>query len=76
MFVTGTVLLVTLGGIVGSELAPARVLATLPLSLMVVGTALATIPASMLMQRFGRRPGFVAAAGLGMGGCLLGVECL
>ena len=46
LFVTGTVLMVTLGGIVGSELAPMPVLATLPMSLMIVGPAAATVPAA------------------------------
>ncbi|MEM8768273.1 MAG: MFS transporter, partial [Pseudomonadota bacterium] len=76
MFVTGTVLLVTLGGIVGSELAPSAVLTTLPMSLMVVGTALATVPASLLMQRFGRRLGFAGAALAGVLACGLGVLAL
>lgn len=76
MFVTGTVLMVTLGGIVGSELAPTPVLATLPMSLMVIGTALTTIPASLTMRRVGRRAGFMAAALVGMFACLLGVVAL
>ena len=76
MFVTGTVLMVTLGGIVGSELAPIPVLTTLPMSLMVVGTALTTVPASLAMRRFGRRAGFLAAAVTGVLACLLGVIAL
>jgi MFS family permease len=76
MFVTGTVLMVTLGGIIGSELAPTPVLTTLPMSLMVVGTALTTVPASMIMRRFGRQPGFVGAATVGMLACVLGVTAL
>lgn len=58
----GTVLVVTLGGIVGSSLAPDPAWATLPMSLMVVGTAAGTVPAAMLMRRIGRRRGFAAAA--------------
>jgi MFS family permease len=50
-----------LGGIVGSELAPAPQLATLPLSLVIVGVALATVPAALAMQRFGRRRAFIAS---------------
>jgi len=76
MFVTGTVLMVTLGGIVGSELAPIPVLATLPMSLMVVGTALTTVPASLTMRRLGRRAGFVAAGLVGVAACMLGVLAL
>ena len=73
IFVSGSVLLVTLGGIVGSELAPHPSLATLPLSLMVVGTALATVPAALLMQRIGRRIGFAGGALLAVLGALLAV---
>ncbi len=71
IFVSGSVLIVTLGGIVGSELAPHPSLATLPPSLMVVGTALATVPAALLMQRIGRRFGFASGAVLAAGGALL-----
>ncbi len=65
IFVAGTVLLVTMGGIVGARLATEPELATLPLSLMVLGTAAATIPSALLMRRFGRRAGFVFSAGVG-----------
>jgi MFS family permease len=60
--VSGTVLVVTLGGIIGTTLSPDPALATLPLSVMVVGTAAATVFASMLMARIGRRAGFVLGA--------------
>ncbi len=73
IFVSGSVLIVTLGGIVGSEMAPHPSLATLPPSLMVVGTALATVPAALLMQRIGRRYGFASGALLAAGGALLAV---
>ena len=57
VFVAGSSMTVTMGGIVGSRLAPSPSLATLPVSLMVLGTALGTVPASLLMQRLGRRLG-------------------
>lgn len=50
------------GGIVGRVLAPSETLATLPLALMIVGTAVAVIPVTMLMQRFGRKVVFIAGA--------------
>jgi MFS family permease len=59
---SGSFLVVLLGGILGSSLAPAASLATLPLSAMVVGLALGTFPAALAMQRFGRRPAFQASA--------------
>jgi MFS family permease len=58
----GTMVVFLLGGIIGSLLSPRPELATLPVSLAVVGLALATIPAALAMDRFGRRKAFVAAA--------------
>ncbi len=57
---TAAPILVLLGGIVGAQIAPSRDLATLPLAIMIAGTACATVPASMLMARFGRKTGFVS----------------
>ena len=48
-------------------------LATLPHALVIVGTALLTLPASFLMRRFGRRYGFAIGALIGSGG---GVICV
>jgi predicted MFS family arabinose efflux permease len=60
----GTIMLVTFGGIVGTELAPFQAISTLPLSLSVLGVALTSIPAALLMQRIGRKPAFVGSAAL------------
>ena len=76
IFTSGTVLVVTLGGIVGSELAPDPTLATLPLSFMVVGTAAATVPTALVMQRVGHRFGFALGAVLAVGSALLGALAL
>jgi len=46
--------------LVGSLLAPVAWLATLGLSLQFVASMLTTLPASLLMVRFGRRPVFMA----------------
>jgi MFS family permease len=59
---SGSFLVVLLGGILGSQLAPRPALATLPLSAMIVGLAVATFPAALLMQRFGRRNVFQVTA--------------
>jgi MFS family permease len=53
-----------LGGILGSQFAPLPQLATLPVSLTVVGLAATAIPAALLMERIGRRNAFVASAAL------------
>lgn len=76
IFVSGSIVIVTLGGIVGNELAPSRALATLPLSVMVIGTALTTVPASLLMQRIGRRYGFALAALIACSGALMAAHAL
>ena len=47
--------LVATGGIVGTMLAPDKSLATLPLSILVLGTWLGTLPLGMLARRLGRR---------------------
>ncbi len=51
-----------LGGILGSQFAPSPALATLPVSCTILGLALSTIPAAMIMQRIGRRRAFIASA--------------
>lgn len=59
---SGAPVIVFVGGIVGSALAPSPSWATLPIATMVVGTALFTIPASLVMKKIGRRPGFAASS--------------
>jgi len=65
------VLAVALGAILGGMLAPDKGLATLPIAAMVIGTALASLPAAILMRKHGRRAGFLFGALLGIGGSLL-----
>lgn len=74
--VSSTTVTVTLGGIIGSELSTTPALATLPVSLMIVGIALTAIPAAMLMKAIGRRRGFTLAALLGAAGAALGTLAL
>ena len=56
------VLTLALAAILGSMLAPDKGFATLPLAAMVIGTAIASLPAAMLMRRYGRRAGFLLGA--------------
>ncbi|MET0530957.1 MAG: MFS transporter [Microvirga sp.] len=64
-------IVVSLGGLVGQNLAENKELATLPVSLFNLGLALGTIPAAMIMRRIGRRLGYILGAGIGVtGGCL------
>jgi MFS family permease len=68
---TGNVLLVATSSLVGFHLAEDKALATLPLGLQYLGTMLTTIPASLFMKHFGRRPGFLVGTLLGLGGASL-----
>ena len=54
--------MVLAGGIVGADISPSDALATLPVALMIVGTASGVLPATMLMRRFGRKPIFIGAS--------------
>jgi MFS family permease len=54
------------GAIVGNVLAPSPALATLPISVFVVGMALCTLPAGMIAQRHGRLAAFMAGTGCGV----------
>ncbi|HJS85291.1 MAG TPA: MFS transporter [Acetobacteraceae bacterium] len=54
------------GAIVGDALAPSRLLATLPISLFVVGMAASTLPAGAIAQRHGRRAAFLTGTGCGV----------
>lgn len=71
LFQTVSVLVMTVGGLAGGQLAPSPEWATAPIASMFLGTALTTVPASMLMARVGRRPGFILGALLGAIGGLL-----
>ncbi|MDR5653705.1 MFS transporter [Ruixingdingia sedimenti] len=62
----------TIAGLAGSALASNPCWATLPISATVVGSMLSATPLSALMQRFGRRAGFVAGAVGGMVGAGIG----
>lgn len=53
---------VFVGGLVGSRLAPSEKLATIPVASIVVGTALATVPVTMIMKRIGRKKTFLIIA--------------
>ncbi|KAB2919409.1 MAG: MFS transporter [Hyphomicrobiaceae bacterium] len=54
------------GAVVGDMLAPSKALATLPVSVFVVGMALCTLPAGAVADRHGRRVAFLLGAGSGV----------
>lgn len=57
-------IIISLGGLVGMQLASNPALATLPVSLFNLGLAASTIPAALLMRYIGRRPTYLSAAAL------------
>jgi MFS family permease len=63
--------LITINALAGYALAPDKALATLPVTAYFVGSALTTLPLSLLMKRIGRRAGFTVGAAAGMLGSLL-----
>lgn len=61
LLINNTVL-ITVNALVGYALAPEKALATLPVTMYFVGSALSTIPFSFMMKRYGRRAGFTLGA--------------
>lgn len=55
-------MVVFIGALVGGALAPHENLSTLPVAAIVIGTAIAVIPVSSLMARYGRKAVFVGSA--------------
>jgi MFS family permease len=53
------------GSIIGAEIAPDPALATLPLSMFVVGLAAGTLPTGWISRAYGRRVAFIIGCGLG-----------
>ena len=54
------------GAIVGNALAPSPALATLPISIFVVGMAVCSLPAGAIARRHGRRAAFLIGTGCGV----------
>lgn len=65
---TNSVTLIAINGLAGYALAADKGLATLPVTAQVIGSALSTIPASLVMQRIGRHAGFQIGSGFGLAG--------
>ena len=60
------------GAVIGEGLAPNPALATLPISVLVVGMASSTLPAGMIAERYGRRTVFLLGNMFGVLAGLLG----
>jgi len=71
LLLTNNSILIATNGLAGFALASNKALATLPVTGYIVGAALTTVPASLLMRRLGRRAGFTLGAAFGIFGALI-----
>jgi MFS family permease len=68
LMMSGNSLIITTSALVGFALAVDKSWATLPLAAQFIATMCTTIPAALLMDRIGRRQGFMLAALFGISG--------
>ncbi len=73
LLLTNAAGLITMNGLVGYALTDTKTLATLGVTIYVLGSAVATMPASLWMAKVGRRTGFMAGALINVAGCALAV---
>jgi MFS family permease len=71
IFMTTVNMNIIVTSLVGVVIAPEPWLATLPLSMLFIASMLTTLPASLIMGRFGRKAIFICAAVIGVVACLL-----
>lgn len=68
LLVSGNILLIAVSPLIGMRLAPGPAWATAPVATQLLGLMCATIPASLIMARLGRKRGFVLGNLLGLVG--------
>ena len=71
LFGSGRTLMVVTAPVIAYTIAADKALATLPMALVIVGTAITTFPASIYMGRAGRKAGFILGTFIGTGGGLV-----
>ncbi|MHB1110185.1 MAG: MFS transporter [Devosia sp.] len=64
-------ILISVAALTAASMAPAPGLATLPVTLMIIGTALSTGPATWLIHTWGRKQGFMFGASVSVPAALL-----
>lgn len=70
IMLSGTSMIITSAALVGFKLADNKAWATLPLAAQFIATMFTTVPAALLMDRVGRRQGFMLACVFGIGGSI------
>jgi len=76
LITTGNIMLVTVTALIGQQLSPNEGWITLPVATQSLGLLLATIPASLLMAKIGRKNGFILGNAIGIIGILIAVYAL
>ena len=76
LLVTGNVLLIAVSPLIGASLAPNASWSTAPVATQWLGLMCATIPASLIMARLGRKRGFMLGNIVGLVGALVAVQAL
>jgi len=76
LITTGNIMLVTVIALIGQQLSPSANWITLPVATQSLGLLLATIPASLLMAKIGRRNGFSLGNAIGIFGILIAIYAL
>ena len=76
LLLTNGITILAVTGLAGATLSSNKSLATLPMTTLVLGATLSTIPASLAMRSLGRRTGFTIGGSCGMAGAMLAVYAL
>ncbi|MBD3895764.1 MFS transporter [Halomonas sp. ML-15] len=76
LLVSGNILLIAVSPLIGASLAPSANWSTAPVATQWLGLMCATIPASLIMARLGRKRGFVLGNLLGLVGVVVAIQAL
>lgn len=76
LLTTGNILLVSVVALIGQTLAPSAAMITFPVATQFIGLMAATIPASLIMRRIGRKNGFYLGNCVGISGAVISILAL
>ncbi|PMO70409.1 MFS transporter [Vibrio splendidus] len=76
LLMTGNILLISVIGLIGKQIAPSVSMITLPVALQFLGLMAATIPASLISGKLGRKRGFSIGNVVGISGASLATYAL
>ena len=76
LLMTGNILLISVIGLIGKQIAPSQSMITLPVALQFLGLMAATIPASLISGKLGRKRGFSIGNIVGISGASLATFAL